>query len=287
MERNRIRAAHDLPEDEKGQIMAVDPSEILLPPEQPDFRIYETPWPDVLVAADLNLADYLTRNERHDESMAEPDPGYDDSWRADAKSKWLLKDGEFIGTYVIGENRTRALLATYLAPEVPLAVKKTDGFVTKYQSISLWVNVGGFKGGKFVVKLNSNSVAIAIVEFDPDAEGQPSADGKWKRIVRAFVNEKLERTIQEVEYFNKIDMVVEKPKDTAALEGTLHVKGVQLHLATAVQVSRRVVDAPSGKSAGITPQPEQGVERLPDQSWSLPSPGRDSADFGGHRALPA
>ena len=33
------------------------------------------------------------------------------------------------------------------------------------------------------------------------------------------------------------------------LEGTIHVKGVQLHVATADEVSKRVVDAPPGKSA--------------------------------------
>ena len=48
MERNQIRAKYDLPESEKGHIMAVDPSEILLPPEEPDFRIYEKPWPSAL-----------------------------------------------------------------------------------------------------------------------------------------------------------------------------------------------------------------------------------------------
>jgi hypothetical protein len=47
------------------------------------------------------IPDYLTRNERHDENMAEPDKSYDDSWRANEHSKWLLKDGEIIGHYYI------------------------------------------------------------------------------------------------------------------------------------------------------------------------------------------
>jgi len=121
--------------------------------------------------------------------------------------------------------------------------------VKKYQSISLWVNVEGFKGGKFTVKLNSSSLTIAIVECDPDGEGQTSADRKWKRVVNAFSKEKMESTIKEEEYFNKIDMVVEKPEGTATLEGTIHVKGVQLHVATADEVSERVVDAPPGTAA--------------------------------------
>ena len=238
IERNRIRAKYHLPENEKGRIMAVDPSEILLPSEEPDFRIYEKPCPNTLVADDLNVADYLTRNERHDENLVEPDKGYDDSWRANENSKWLLKDGEIIASYFVSEKKTRALLATYLGPEVPLAVKNADGSVKKYQSISLWVNVNGFKGGKFTVKLNSNSITIAIVECDPDAEGQPSADGQWKRLVMSFANEKLTRTIKEQEYFNKIDMVIEKPEGTATHEGTIHVKGVQLHVATADDVRK-------------------------------------------------
>ena len=140
-----------------------------------------------------------------------------------------------------------SLLATYLDPEVPLAVKSSDGSVKKYRSISLWLNVDGFRGGKFTVKINSNSVTIAIVECDPDAEGRPSSDGKWKRIVDSFANEKMERTIKEEQYFNKIDMVVEKPEGTATIEGTIHVKGVQLHVATADEVCKRVVDGPPGK----------------------------------------
>jgi hypothetical protein len=262
IERNQIRARHDLPEDERSQIMAVDPSEIFLPSEEPDFRIYEKPWPNALVADDLNVADYLTRNERHDENMAEPDKSFDDSWRANEHSKWLLKDGEIIAGYFVKENRTRALLATYLRPEVPLAVKNADGCLKKYQSISLWVNVDGFKGGKFTVKLNSNSVTIAIVEFDPDAEGQPSADGKWKRIVISIANEKVEGAIKDEEYFNKIDMVVEKPKGTATLEGMIHVKGIQLHVATADEVSKRVVDAPPSKSARSETRAELLDEQL-------------------------
>ena len=103
----------------------------------------------------------------------------------------------------------------------------------------------GFRGGKFVVKLNSNSVAIAIAEFDPDADGQPSDDGIWKRIVSAFANEKLERTIREEEYFNKLDIVVEKPRGMATLEGTIHVKGLRLHVASANEVSRQVDQATS------------------------------------------
>ncbi|HAF23492.1 MAG TPA: hypothetical protein DCK93_11395 [Blastocatellia bacterium] len=249
IERNQVRAQYGLPEDEKGVIMAVDPSEILLPPEEPDFRIYEEPWPDNLVADNLNVADYLNRNERHDENLTEPDKSYDDSWRANEYSKWLLKDGEIIAGYHIKEKKNRALLATYLRPEVPLAVKNADGSVKKYQSISLWVNVEGFKGGKFTVKLNSSSLTIAIVECDPDGEGQTSADRKWKRVVNAFSKEKMESTIKEEEYFNKIDMVVEKPEGTATLEGTIHVKGVQLHVATADEVSERVVDAPPGTAA--------------------------------------
>jgi hypothetical protein len=118
----------------------------------------------------------------------------------------------------------------------------------------LWVNVESFKGRKFVVKLNSNSITIALAECDPTAEGQPSAGGKWKRIVMSFANEKVESTIEDEEYFNKIDMVVEKPEGTATLEGTIHVKGVQLHVATADEVSKRAVDAPRAKSARVETQ---------------------------------
>jgi hypothetical protein len=181
-----------------------------------------------------------------------PDECYDDSWRSNENSKWLLKDGEIIASYFISEKKTRAVLATYLDPEVPLAVEDADGSVKKYQSISLWVNVNGFKGGKFTVKLSSNSVTIAIVECDPDADGQ------WKRLVMSFANEKMARTIKEQEYFNKIDMVVEKPEGTATHAGRIHVKGVQLHVATADEVSKRVVNEPPGKSA----RSEMRVERL-------------------------
>lgn len=245
IERNHIRAKHHLPEDEKGRIMAVNPSEILLPPEEPDFRVYEKPWPSVLFAGDLNVADYLTRSERHEQSMLEPDKGFDDSWKADEKSKWLLKDGEIIASYFIKQSKTPALLATYLAPEVPLAVKSADGSVKRYQSISLWVNVDSFKGGKFTIRLDSHSLTIAIAECDPDAEGQLSADRKWKRLVMPFANDRMETTIKEAEYFNKIKIVV---KGTTGRAGTIHVKGVQLHVATADEVSKRVVDAPPGKS---------------------------------------
>lgn len=231
--------------------MAVDSSRILLPPEEPDFRIYERPWPNTLFAEDLNVADYLNRKERHHESLTEPDRSFDDSWRVDQDSRWLLKDGEIIASYYIEENKTRALLGTYLEPDVPLAVQKPDGAVEKYESISLWINVKGFKGGKFIVRLNSNSLSIAAVECDPRAEGQLSADLKWKRIVMSFTNEKMKRTIREMEYFNKIEMVVEKPGGAATLQGTIHVKGVQLHLATADDVSRRVMDVPPGKSASL------------------------------------
>jgi hypothetical protein len=248
IERNQIRAKHDLLESEKGHIMAVDPSKILLPSEEPDFRIYERPWPNTLVGDDLNVADYLTRKERHHESLTDPDKRFDDSWRADEYSRWLLKDGEIVASYHIKEEKTRALLATYLDPDVPLAVKSSVGSVQKYRSISLWVNVDSFKGNKFTVRLNSNSVTIAIVECDPDAKGQPSADGKWKRLVMPFSNEKMERTIKEEQYFNKIDIVVEKPEGRATLEGRIHVKGIQLHVATADEVSKRVEDAPPGRS---------------------------------------
>jgi hypothetical protein len=258
VERNRIRAKYHLAEHEKGRIIAVDPSEILLPSEEPDFRIYEKPYPNALVADDLNVADYLTRDERHDENLVEPEKTYDDSWRANENSKWLLKEGEIIASYFVSEKKARALLATYLGPEVPLAVKEADGSVKQYQSISLWVNVNGFKGGKFTVKLSSNSVTIAIVECDPEAEGQPSADGQWKRLVMSFANEKMARTIKEREYFNKIDMVVEKPEGTATHAGRIHMKGVQLHVATADEVSKRVVNAPPGKSA----RSETRVKRL-------------------------
>jgi hypothetical protein len=248
IERNQIRAKHHLPEDERGRIMAVNPSEILLPPEKPDFRVYEKPWPSALFADDLNVTDYLIRNERHQESMLEPDKSFDDSWRADEKSKWLLKNGEIIASYCVKENKTRAFLATYLAPEVPLAVENANGSVKRYESISLWVNVDGYKGGKFTVRLASNSLTIAIVEFDPNAHGQLSADRKWKRLVLSFTNERVGRTIKEAEYFNKIDMLVRKPEGTVTLEGTIHVKGVQLHVAAADEVRKRVVDTPPGKS---------------------------------------
>ena len=250
-ERNQIRSRYHLREDERGHIMAVDPSEILLPPSEPDFHIYEKPWPGALDADDLNIADYLIRNERHEESMMEPDESFDDSWRGDEKSKWLLKDGEIIASYFVKQTKTRAFLATYLAPEVPLAVANADGTVKKYKSISLWVNVAGFKGGKFMVRLDNNSLTIAIVEFDPNAEGQLSADRKWKRLVLPFANERIERTIREVEYFNKIDILVMKPQSTATLEGVIHIKGIQIHVATADEVSKRFVDAPPGKSAPL------------------------------------
>jgi hypothetical protein len=165
-------------------------------------------------------------------------------------SKWLLKDGEIIATYYIKEKKTRALLATYLDPDVPLAVRSSDGSVKKYQSISLWVNVDSFKGGEFTVRLNSNSITIAIVACDPDAEGQLSADGKWKRIVMSFANEKMERAIKEQQYFNKIDMVVEKPEGAATFQGTIHVKCVQLHVATADEARKGLLNAPPGKSLG-------------------------------------
>jgi hypothetical protein len=247
-ERNQIRAKHHLSEDERGGIMAVNPAEILLPPEEPDFSLYEKPWPTTLVADDLNITDYLIRNERHQESMLEPDKSFDDSWRANEKSKWLLKDGEIIASYRVRENKARAFLATYLAPEVPFAVKNADGTLKKYESISLWVNVRGFKGGKFTVRLASHSLTIAIVEFDPKAEGQLNADRNWKRLVMPFANERIDRTIKEGEYFNKIDMLVKKPPGTMTLEGIIHVKGVQLHVAAADEVRKRVVDTPPGKS---------------------------------------
>jgi len=284
IDRNRIRSTHGLSDAGKGHVMAVDPREIVLPPKESDFRIYEKPWPDVLSADDLNVGDFLTRPERHQEGMIEPDPDCDESWKADENSRWLLKGGEIIATYAIGEKRTRALLATYLSPEVPLAVRNGDGTMRQYQSMSLWVNVGGFRGGKCVVKLSSNSVAIAIVEFDPHVEDHSSSDEKWKRIVSAFAHESLERTIREAEYFNKLDMLVEKPQGTATLEGTIHVKNVRLHVATAAEVSQRVGDTPSDNLPGITPQPERGVERHPARSSSWTSRGRDSAGCGGHRA---
>lgn len=251
MERNQIRAKHHLAEAEKRGIMAVDPSEILLSPREPDFRVYEKPWPSALVADDLNVADYLIRNERHQESMLEPDNSFDESWRTDEKSKWLLKDGEIIADYFVRANKNRAFLATYLAPEVPLAVKNADGSMKKYESISLWVNVYGFKGSKFTVRLASHSLTVAIVEFDPNADGQLSVDRKWKRLVMPFANERIETTIREAEYFNKIDLLVKKPQDTVTLEGTIHVKGIQIHVATAEEVSKRVVDAPPGKSTSL------------------------------------
>ena len=249
IERNRIRAKYNLHESEKAKIMAVHPSRILLPPDKPDFRIYEQSWPNSLVAGDLNLADYLNRKERHAENLTDPDETFDKSWRADDDSKWLLKDGEIIASYFIKENKDRALLATYLDPEVPLAVRNTDGSVRKYQCISLWVNSDGFRGGPFIVRLNSNSLAVAIALCDPQAEGRLSADGKWKRIVIPFAVERMERSIKEHQYFNKLDMVIEKPVDVATLEGRLHVKGVQLHVAPAAEVSGRVVNLPSGRSS--------------------------------------
>jgi hypothetical protein len=42
MERNHIRAKHLLPEAEKGRIMAVDPSEIMLPPKSQTFVFMNT-----------------------------------------------------------------------------------------------------------------------------------------------------------------------------------------------------------------------------------------------------
>ena len=45
--------------------MAVDPSKILLPPEKPTSVFMKNRGPVRLVADDLNVADYLTRNERH------------------------------------------------------------------------------------------------------------------------------------------------------------------------------------------------------------------------------
>lgn len=256
-ERNKIRAKYNLPESEKGQIMAVDPSRILLPPEELDFRIYERPWPNSLVADDLNVADYLNRKERHHESLTDSHKSFDDSWRADERSQWLLKDGEIIASYYIKENKTRALLATYLDPDVPLAVKLSDGSVKKYQSISLWVNVDGFKGGKFIVRINSNSLTIGIVACNPQDDGQLSADRKWKRMVMPFNNERMERSITEEQYFNKIDMMVEKPRRTGSLRGTIHVKGVQLHVATSGEVSKRVVTAPPGKTLVMQFEPQQ------------------------------
>lgn len=248
IERNKIRKKYNLPETEKGRIMGVNPAEILLPPEEPDFRIFERSWPRTLAANDLNLADYFNRNERHAESLAEPDESFDDSWRADRSSKWLLKDGEIIANYHIKETKDRALLATYLDPAIPLAVRSPDGSIKKYECISLWVNVDGFKVARFVIRLNSNSIAIAIVACNPDAEGQLSADRKWRRLVMPFGNEMMERSIKEQQYFNKLDMLVEKPKDETTLQGRIHVKGIQLHAATPDEVSRRIVNMPPGRS---------------------------------------
>jgi hypothetical protein len=87
------------------------------------------------------------------------------------------------------------------------------------------------------------------VACDPQDEGQLSADRKWKRLVMPFTNEQMERTVKEEQYFNKIDMMVEKPGGMATLKGTIHVKGLQLHVATAEEVGKRVVVAPPGKSA--------------------------------------
>jgi hypothetical protein len=57
-------------------------------------------------------------------------------------------------------------------------------------------------------------------------------------------------------------MVVEKPKGTATLEGMIHVKGIQLHVATADEVSKRVVDAPPSKSARSETRAELLDEQL-------------------------
>jgi hypothetical protein len=37
------------------------------------------------------------------------------------------------------------------------------------------------------------------VEFDPTADGQLSADRKWKRLVSLFANDRIETTITEVD----------------------------------------------------------------------------------------
>jgi hypothetical protein len=113
----------------------------------------------------------------------------------------------------------------------------------------MWVSAHDGERHTFVVRLSSNSVAVAVIEVDPDGVGSTSADGQWKRIVRPFSNERLERTIGEEEYFNKIDLIVEKPRGTATLMGAIHVKGLQLHVAAAEDVSARVVDGPPGRSA--------------------------------------
>lgn len=98
------------------------------------------------------------------------------------------------------------------------------------------------------MRLDSHSLTIAIAECDPDAEGQLSADRKWKRLVMPFANDRIETTIKEAEYFNKIKIVV---KGSAGHAGTIHVKGVQLHVATADEVSKRVAEKPPGKSAPL------------------------------------
>jgi hypothetical protein len=181
--------------------------------------------------------------------MLEPDKSFDDSWKADAKSKWLLKDGEIIASYFIKKSKTPPLLATYLAPEVPLAVRNADASVQKYRCISLWVNVVGCTGDTFTVRLDSHNLTIAIVECDPNAQGRLSADGKWKRLVMPFANDRMETTITEVEYFNKVKIVV---NGTAGRAGTIHVKGIRLHVATADEVGKQVADGPPGRSASVT-----------------------------------
>ena len=66
-----------------------------------------------------------------------------------------------------------------------------------------------------------------------------------------FAVERMERSIKEQQYFNKIDIVIEKPADVATLEGRIHLKGGQLHVATADEVSKRVVNAPPVKSGSL------------------------------------
>jgi hypothetical protein len=223
--------------------MAVDPSKIVLPPEEPDFRLYEGPWPDALVADDLDVSDYLSRSERHSESITAPDETYGPSWRVDAHAAWLLKDGEFIANYLIEEGSTRALLGTYLAPEVPLAVTDRNGSVKKYRSVSLWIHAESFKGNGFVLRISSNSLTIAVAEIDPEAHDQISDDGRWRRVVSPFARERMEETIKNREYGNRIDLIVERPEGSAALGGTIHVKGVQLHVGTVGEVSRGRAEA--------------------------------------------
>jgi hypothetical protein len=249
IERNEIRAKYGLAMGERGRIMAADPSQILLPPEKPDFRVFEAPWPESLVAEDLNLADYLTRSERHAENIVAPEAFHDSSWMVDKAAKWLLRDGEFIADYSVAGIGRRALIATFLGPAVPLAVYDASGVVRKYQCLSLWVNIDGFRGRRFTVRLWSNSLAIAVVECDPQSEGGRSSDGRWRRVVAAFANDRLETTIEEREYCNKIDFVVEKPLGTSTLEGRIHVRGVQLHVAPAIEVREREVHTQPGASA--------------------------------------